>query len=218
LGQLELARTVYRAGVKPGYNAKRYPLKKALILESYQEIILPSPIIVLAKCPNLKEKDRENLRIDLKTQGIGMKSILNGIFNVATRRRAQRNHQFSKLLPQLHGHNAVFYQLNSPPMPSKSDSTAVTPFTNPSLIASLFDKTKKLKSIQISGAIIDRKYYSTEGMEYYSTLPNMDQLRAQLCQVLGSPASRVASILNQNQQSLVRSLGQRVKDMETPKV
>ncbi|KAI9184376.1 hypothetical protein H9P43_003429 [Blastocladiella emersonii ATCC 22665] len=195
---------------------RKYPVKKQMLVKEYKYTLLNSPALVVARAPNMSEKEWGALRLALKAHRVGVKSIANGTFSVAA-----RNHgvESARLAPDLTGQNAAFYAL---PAPAKAAKPAPSGFlrypksqsVEPATVADILAAVTKFKKVQITGAVLNGTYYAPDAVQHFSTLPNMGQLRAELVAVLGAPAQRIASILGQNQSSLAALLGQRVKDME----
>lgn len=80
--------------------------------------------------------------------------------------------------------------------------------TNLSPFKTIYDKGKELEMLVIKGGIWEKQLVSADHIIRLSTLPSIDQLRAQLVGSLQSPLSKMVYALKGNLQKLVITLDQ----------
>ena len=76
----------------------------------------------------------------------------------------------------------------------------------------LFKLEKKIPEMYLLGAIVEDRFMNKAQLQEYAKLPNIEQLRGELCSILQHPLKKTSSLLQSNQQSLSQNLEQYVKD------
>ncbi|CAG0894595.1 unnamed protein product [Darwinula stevensoni] len=89
-------------------------------------------------------------------------------------------------------------------------------FSEEPKVAFLLKAVRKMPTFTLLAAIVDGSFLSVSQLNWYSRLPSLDVMRAQLCSSLSSLGSQLTNVLTHHPSELSRCLDERQKAVNAP--
>ncbi|KAJ3296218.1 hypothetical protein HDU79_007307 [Rhizoclosmatium sp. JEL0117] len=197
------------ARAKRSQNNVPVPVAKTFYYETYRRVLSASPELVILQNNNLTAHEFKALKLKLKQKGFVATQVRNAVLSAAVRdhfveekKDVKLATRFARLLvgPSI----AVF-----PGTVAEGQDLLVRECVQALAPENL--GAGVAKKILVAGALLEQSHVlSRQQLEEAAKLPSKQRLRVELVGLLSSPAARLAGLLSQQPQSLVRTLQGRV--------
>lgn len=168
--------------------------RKDELVSEYVELIEQSRAIFLADYMGLSVKEMEALRAKVREVDGQMSVTKNTLLRIALE-RSEREIPDDLLI----GQTATGFALGEAPALAKI----------------LVEQAKANEKLTLRGAIVGNQILSAAEVEQLSKLPSLEQLRAQIIGLIGTPAQGIASALSNGVRQLVNVVDAYSKTEET---
>lgn len=156
--------------------------RKEDLVAQYKDLIEQSEAIFLAEYGGMSVKDMQALRSKLREADGTFYVTKNTLFGLAL-----EESNLPAPADMLVGQVASGFALGEAPTMAKA----------------LVNFAKKEENLTIKGGIMDNRVLSQKEVETLAELPSIDQLRAQLLSIIGSPAQGIVSALSSGVRQVV---------------
>jgi large subunit ribosomal protein L10 len=167
------------------HSANRVAKEKRV--NTLDEAIKDSEIIVVTQQLGLNADQTRTLRVEMRKNGVGLKVEKNKLV-----KHAIKDTKFAALEKFLHGPTALAYSKD----PVAAARAAV-------------DYSKKNDKFKVVGGVMGDKVLEEAEVKMLASLPSLDQLRAKLVGLLQAPATKIAGILQAPAGQLARVMSAR---------
>ena len=165
--------------------------KKEFVQKLKEEIDSSSSVIV-AHYSGLTVNDSEELRTEMRSKGAKFKVTKNRLTKLALEQT-----QFKDIADLFTGPTAIAYS-EDPVAPAK--------------VAVSFEK--KLEKFKIIGGGYNGEKIDLEKINFLATLPSIDELRGKIIGLISAPAQKIASIVKEPTEQMVRLIRAQSKNLE----
>lgn len=185
--------------------------RKTFLVDYYKHLNDTNEIMLYVHHNNLMKNDTLKVRSDFQKHGVKLTYLRNNLYNVYLRSSHEQD-------PALHKNTLKNKQVEHPLAPLLNGPTAVIsiPKCDPEVVTQVMKILKQAgEKLFLIGARIEASVYNTADVDQFKSLPNKEQLQAQLAgllTILGGAG--LVRTLESNSTMLYLTMDQRRKDMD----